>query len=767
MAMRDPFSPEPPKDNLKLRLSKTKTSAAGIPAALSSMKHGIRKMGLVKTVKTLTMVNQKEGFDCPGCAWPDPDHRTPFEFCENGAKAVADEAMKANVNRQFFQKFSVQYLSEKSDHWLNNQGRIAEPMVLKKGEHHYTPISWDDAFKQIGQAIQSLDTPEEAVFYTSGRTSNEAAFMYQAFVRSLGTNNMPDCSNMCHESSGKGLGQTIGIGKGTVTLEDFNHANVILVVGQNPGTNHPRMLTALRDAKHNGATIIHINPLPETGLQRFKHPQDYMKLNLKTTQLSNHHLQVKIGGDAALMKGFIKVHFEQGGIDDSFIQDSTHGYESMIEATLATPWSDIERDSGLNRDSIEEVGRLIASSDATIACWAMGLTQQPNGVAVIQEVVNLLLMGGHVGRKGAGFCPVRGHSNVQGDRTVGIWEAPSDSFLDRMEEGLGFQMPRHHGYDVVNAIRAMRDGKVGVFFCMGGNFLSATPDTNVTAEGLRNVGLTVQVSTKLNRSHLITGETAIILPCLGRTELDMQSSGKQFVTVENSMGIVHKSTGGLKPASPSLMSEPAIVANLATSTLETTDIDWSSLASNYDHIRDLMEKSLAGFDDYNRRVRQENGFELPNPPRDSRTFETPDMKAHFTVHELPDVSVEKHQYVMMTIRSHDQYNTTIYDVHDRYRGIHGNRRVVMMNALDMAEQGWKNRQKVTLTSHFGEQRRTSENWQLVAYDIPRGNIATYFPEANSLVPLDSTAAISNTPTSKWIVVSVDAVPFEPKELEEE
>ena len=765
--MRGDFSAETPVDDLKLKISKPKKSAAGIPAALSSMRHGVKKMGLVKTVKTLTMVNQQNGFDCPGCAWPDPDHRTPFEFCENGAKAVADEAMKAKVTPEFFAKHSIQSLAERSDYWLNKQGRISHPVILKPGSNHYEQISWEDAFSTIGTVIKNLRSADRAVFYTSGRTSNEAAFLYQAYVRALGTNNMPDCSNMCHESSGKGLGKTIGIGKGTVTLDDFNHANVILVIGQNPGTNHPRMLTALRDAKHKGATIIHINPLPESGLQRFKHPQDYMKLNLKTTQLSDHHLQVKIGGDAALFKGFIKVHLERGGLDQEFIQSSTDGFEKMAKKARQTPWATIVQDSGLDQNTIEEIGKILSTSKATIACWAMGLTQQPNGVAVIQEVVNLLLMGGHVGRRGAGFCPVRGHSNVQGDRTVGIWEAPSDAFLNRMEEGLGFKMPRQHGYDVVNAIRAMRDEKVDVFFCMGGNFLSATPDTKVTAEGLKNVELTVQVSTKLNRSHLVTGKTAIILPCLGRTELDVQTTGKQFVTVENSMGIVHRSTGGLNPASPFLLSEPVIVARLAEASLTESHLDWLGLVEDYDRIRDLMEQSLHGFYGYNSRVREDNGFALPNPPRDSRSFETANNKAHFTTHELPDVDVGMNRYVMMTIRSHDQYNTTIYDVHDRYRGIHGNRRVVMMNAKDMAERGWKNRQTVRLTSHFKGEKRTSDGWQLVAYDIPRGNVATYFPESNSLVPLDSTATDSNTPTSKWIVVSIDVPGHRPSEFEEE
>jgi len=728
--------------------------AAGIPAVTSSLKHGLQNMGISRTVKTLTMVNQQEGFDCPGCAWPDPSHRTQFEFCENGAKAVADEATKRRVTPEFFSKHSIQYLSMQSDRWLNKQGRITHPMVLEEGSSHYVPITWDDAFSMIAGEVNKLENPNRSVFYTSGRTSNEAAFLYQAMVRSIGTNNLPDCSNMCHESSGKGLGATIGIGKGTVHLDDFNHADVILVIGQNPGTNHPRMLTALRDAKLKGATLIHVNPLPEAGLERFKHPQDYMKMNLSSTQLSDFHLPVKIGGDAALLKGLIKIHDELGHLDSKFIANQTVGFDSMLEKARDTDWNAIVRDSGLPRELISEVGQVVARSKATIACWAMGLTQQPNGVAVIQEVVNLLLMGGHVGRPGAGFCPVRGHSNVQGDRTVGIWEAAPVSFIERMEKGLNISIPREHGYDVVGAIQAMRDGAVDVFFCMGGNFISATPDTMATAEGLRKVGLTVQVSTKLNRSHLVTGKKALILPCLGRTELDVQGTGPQFVSVENSMGIVHRSTGSLPPASSHLRSEPWIVAQLSQHLFTNSPIDWSGMVEDYDMIRNLMEKSLSGFEDYNKRVRLENGFLLPNPPRDSRTFDTPSGRAHFTTHDLPDVRIDDEQFIMMTIRSHDQYNTTIYDVHDRYRGVSGNRRIVLMNALDMAERGWKNRQMVSITSHFEGETRTADGWQLVAYEIPRKNIATYFPEANILVPLRSTAKDSNTPTSKWIKVTL-------------
>lgn len=754
--MRKTVRARTPPDTAGLKLRKPKTKAAGIPAVSSSAIHGITKMGLRKTVRTLTMVNQQEGFDCPGCAWPDPDHRTTFEFCENGAKAVADEAMKAHITPQFFQQHSIQSLSELSDYELNRKGRLAHPVYLPEGASHYESISWDDAFELIANKLNATSSPNNSVFYTSGRTSNEAAFLYQAFVRAYGTNNLPDCSNMCHESSGKGLGQTIGIGKGTVTLEDFNHSDVIMVIGQNPGTNHPRMLTALRDAKKNGARIIHVNPLPEAGLMAFKHPQDYMKGDVRSTTLADIHLPVRIGGDAALLKGLMKIQMAQKAFDSSFIKNKTKGFESLTNHLDSVSWKEITSDSGLTKEQIEEAGLLLANSGATIACWAMGLTQHRNGVAVIQEVVNLLLMNGHVGRQGAGFCPVRGHSNVQGDRTVGIWEAPTESFIARMQEGLGFELPKEHGYDVVHAIQAMRKGDVDVFFCMGGNFLSATPDTDITAKALQNVGLTVQVSTKLNRSHLVTGKEALILPCLGRTELDVQGGKEQFVTVENSMGIVHRSRGGLKPASSFLKSEPWIVGQLAQATLGSTHLPWTDLATHYDSIRDLMERSLVGFTDYNSRVRQPNGFALPNPPRDEQSFATPDGMAHFTTHELPHVHVEKDHYVLMTLRSHDQYNTTIYGLHDRYRGIHGHRRVLLMNAEDMVERGWKTKQKINITSHFNGEKRHSENWLLIPYEIPRGNLAAYFPEANSLIPLESTADVSNTPTSKWIVCSLSS-----------
>ena len=753
-----------PPDTAGLRLSKVKTTAAGIPAAVSSLNHGIRKMGITKTVRTLLMVNQKEGFDCPGCAWPDPEHRTSFEFCENGAKAVADEAMKAKVNASFFQKYSISDLLKRSDFWLNSQGRISQPMIRKSGSNQYQPIDWDDAFDLISEHIQTMNHPERGVYYTSGRTSNEAAFLYQALVRALGSNNMPDCSNMCHESSGKALTQTIGIGKGTVHLDDFNHADLILVIGQNPGTNHPRMLSALRDAKKKGTKIVSINPLPETGLQRFKHPQDYMKGDFQTTQLADIFVPVRIGGDSALLKGIMKILLESGTLDESFIDTKTIGFDTFRDSLENYSWEQIVRDSGIERAMIEDIATYCDESNATIACWAMGLTQHRNGVAVIQEVVNLLLLGGHIGRKGAGVCPVRGHSNVQGDRTVGIWEAPSESFIEKLEEGLKFSIPRKHGYDVVHAIHAMEQGNVDVFISMGGNFLSATPDTRRTASGLRNVGLTVQISTKLNRSHLITGKTAIILPVLGRTEIDIQESGEQFVTVENSMGVVHRSKGNMKPVSTNLISEPFLVAQLGLRLCPDV-LPWREYMRNYDNIRDLMERSLHGFDDYNHRVRAPNGFLLPNPPRDSCEFDTDSGKASFSVHSLPDVKVESGHFVLMTIRSHDQYNTTIYGLHDRYRGVHGNRRIVFMNALDMSERNLKTRDIIHMKSHFNGTIRESNDWIVVPYEIPRGNLAAYFPEANELVPLESTAHISNTPTSKWIEVSLST--SEASILEEE
>ena len=744
-----------PDDRHPLRVSAPKKRAAGIPAVISSAQHGIRRMGVRRTWKTLRTVNQQEGFDCPGCAWPDPEHRSGFEFCENGAKAVAEEAMSARFTAERFASKSIAEWSNQSDYELGGLGRLTQPVLRRKNHDRYEPISWDDALDMIGDRLSGLDDPNRAVFYTSGRTSNEAAFLYQLMVRSLGTNNLPDCSNMCHESSGKALGSTIGIGKGTVRLSDFNEADLILVIGQNPGTNHPRMLTSLRDAKRNGARIIHVNPLPEAGLERFKHPQDYMRMDLFDDQLADLHLPVRIGGDAALLQALQHLAVTHGAVDTAFIDSSTSGFDALAEARQDIDWQRITDDTGLDQATIESAASMLNESKATIACWAMGLTQHRNGVAVIQEVVNLLLLGGHIGRPGAGLCPVRGHSNVQGDRTVGIWEAPTGAFLDKMEEGTGVSMPRSHGYDVVHAIRAMETGDVDVLMAMGGNLVSAAPDTERTASAIGKVGLVVHVSTKPNRSHMIpTNGDVLILPCLGRTETDLQGGSPQFVTVENSMGIVHRSQGRLDPASKDLRSEPWIVAEIAARSLDNTGIDWRDLAQNYDGIRDLIEASIAGFDAYNERVRSPNGFELPNPPRDKAEFNTASGLAEFTLHDLPDL-VPRHggSHIMMTLRSHDQYNTTIYGLEDRYRGVKGNRRVVFMNGEEMAERGWKTGHRVDLIGHWKGEERRSDGWLLVPYAIPKGNLASYFPEANVLVPLDSTAAVSNTPTSKWIEVS--------------
>ncbi len=631
-------------------------------------------------------------------------------------------------------------------------------MVRRDGSDHYEPISWEDAFALIGEELGALDSPDEAIFYTSGRTSNEAAFLYQLFVREFGTNNLPDCSNMCHESSGVGLSEVIGVGKGTVLLEDFDKADAIFVIGQNPGTNHPRMLTALQSAKRHGATIVSINPLRETGLVRFKHPQEVRGLLGRGTPLASLHLQVRINGDVALLKGIMKAMLEaedaQPGsvLDQAFIDEFCEGFEAFADDLREEPWDEIVEKSGIERDQIQQAAKIAMEADSLIACWAMGLTQHENGVANIQEVVNFLLMRGQMGKPGAGACPVRGHSNVQGDRTVGIWDRPKPAFLDRLQQRFGFDPPREHGFDTVHAIEAMHDGRAKVFVGMGGNFLSATPDTNYTAEALQNCSLTVQISTKLNRAHLITGGQALILPCLGRTEIDRQKGGVQFVSVENSMGVVHSSKGSFEPASEHLMSEPAIVAGLARATLgERSEVDWAGLIADYDGIRDVIEDVIDGFDDYNARVRKPGGFVLPNGARERR-FDTDTGKAKFTVHPMPEHDLDDGELLMMTIRSHDQFNTTVYTNDDRYRGIKGGRRVVLLHERDIAELGLQEGQMVDLVGEYGGVERVAPGFKVVAYDLPRRSAGTYFPEANVLVPVNSYAKRSHTPASKSVVI---------------
>ncbi len=749
-----PYENRPPK-----RKSKSKT-AAGLPAIISTAKHGLSKMGIIGSLTNFYKVNKFQGFDCPGCAWPDPDGaRTIAEFCENGAKAIADEGTKKRANPDFWSNWSVRELSLMPDHWLNSQGRLTHPLILKEDSDHYQPITWQGAFDTIATEMSSLRSPDEAIFYTSGRTSNEAAFLWQLLARSFGTNNLPDCSNMCHESSGVALNETIGIGKGTVKLEDFERADLIVVVGQNPGTNHPRMLTALRDAKRNGASIVSINPLIETGMIRFKHPQNPLEVLGYGTSISDEHIRVKVNGDHALFRGLAKVIIENSSEDVDFIKNFTHGYDEYKDIVRNTTWSEISDISGISRDEIERIGNLIGKSTATICCWAMGLTQHKNSVPTIQEISNVLLLGGHIGREGAGLCPVRGHSNVQGDRTVGINHDPSPEFLDSIKKEFDIQTPNSKGLDAVGSVKSMLLGESRIFLSMGGNFLSAMSDTNATANAIRNCSLTVQISTKPNRSHLVTGKTAIILPCLGRTERDDTGIGKQFVTVENSMGVVHKSTGTRRPASRSLRSECAIVSGIGMAIQEklgVSEIPWDDLIADYDNIRDRIERTIPGFNSYNDRCRQDGGFYLPNPPRDSRIFTTKTGLANFISQNLNPISCEKGKFLMMTIRSHDQYNTTVYSTNDRYRGIYGGRRVVLMSRADMESHGWKEFEEVAITSRFEGKDVTSERWRVVEYDIPEGNVATYFPEANVLVPLNSVADKSNTPTSKSVVVSISS-----------
>jgi molybdopterin-dependent oxidoreductase alpha subunit len=761
-------SAETPVETDGTRFGPRSKSAAGLKAVQKSLGISMEEMGVVRGMRALLSLNQKDGFDCQSCAWPSPDeHRSMFEFCENGAKAVADEGMTQLITPEFFAKFSVTELAAKSDHWLNAQGRLTTPMVLRPGASHYQPVTWDDAFALLGTELKALDSPDRAAFYTSGRTSNEAAFLYQLFARSFGTNNLPDCSNMCHESSGSALAPTIGVGKGCVTLTDFEKAEAIFILGQNPGTNHPRMLTALQAAKRNGCRIVSINPMPEIGTERFINPQDLKNpfrapgvLLGHATKIADLWLQVRINGDMAAVQGIMKAMIEADdrapgrGFDRAFIDTFTTGFEALAAHIRAVTWEDIVAASGVTEAEIRQAAEIAMGARSIIACWAMGLTQHTNAVGTIHEVSNFLLLGGNIGRPGAGPCPVRGHSNVQGDRTMGIYEKPSGDFLDRLAKEFSFAPPREHGLDVVDTIKAMHEGAVRVFFALGGNFLSATPDTAFTAEALRRCRLTAHVSTKLNRSHLVTGEMALILPCLGRTEVDRQASGEQFVTVEDSMGIINPSRGRFEPSSSEQLSEPAIVAALAKATLgPRRPVDWDGLVGDYGRVRDHIENVVPGFDSFNERIRK-GPFYLPNAARDKREFDTPSGKAVFTVHAFPTASLPPGQFVMMTIRSHDQFNTTIYGLDDRYRGIFNGRRVIFMNADDVAEAGLVQGQLVDLTSHFNGVARKAPQFMVAPYPLPRGCTATYFPETNSLVPIDSVAEVSNTPTSKYVVISI-------------
>ena len=750
-------------DEAELAVNPPKQQAAGMTAVAIALERAVEEMGVVRTARTLTRLNQRHGFDCPGCAWPEPTgHRRPAEFCENGAKAVAEEATLRTVTPEFFATHSVEQLAERTGYWLGQQGRITQPVVLRPGDTHYSPISWEQAYRLIAGTLRELDSPDEAVFYTSGRTANETAFLYQLLVRSFGTNNLPDCSNMCHESSGTALTGSIGIGKGSVTIDDFTAADLIIVAGQNPGTNHPRMLSALSNAKEHGATVVAVNPLPETGLIGFRDPQTIKGFTSGTT-IADEFLQIRLGGDMALFQGLAKLLFDAEDrapgtvVDRGFVDSRTAGFAEYEKHMRAVDLDEVSEATGLTRDQLEHTAQLLARSKSTIICWAMGLTQQRYGVATIEEATNLLLMRGMIGKPGAGVCPVRGHSNVQGDRTMGIWEQMPETFLSALETEFDVPIPRAHGWDTVDSIRAMRDGRARVFIGMGGNFVSATPDTEVTEAALRACDLTVQVSTKLNRSHIVHGRTALILPTLGRTDLDIQGGTKQQVSVEDSMSMVHLSTGRLTPVGDDLRSEVAIVCELALELFGSGHpVPWDRFRRDYDTIRDAIGRVVPGCADYNRKVRERNGFQLPHPPRDSREFHTATGKANFAVNELRWPEIPAGRLLLQTLRSHDQYNTTVYGLDDRYRGISNARRVVLVHPDDIAEFGFTDGDLVDIVSEYsdGAQRRVT-GFRVVGYATPRGNAAAYYPETNPLVPLDHVAERSNTPVSKAVVIRLE------------
>ncbi|MFJ8923137.1 FdhF/YdeP family oxidoreductase [Streptomyces sp. NPDC102415] len=751
-----------PKDDLTV--TPPKKWAAGVPAVVHALEYSLQQTSPRKTAVDLLTMNQVDGTDCPGCAWADPapGHRNRNEYCENGAKHINDEATGKRITEDFFRAHPVSDLAGRSDMWLNQQGRLTRPMVKRPDSDHYEPISWHDALNLLAEELRALDTPDEAVFYTSGRVSNEAAFVLQLFARAFGTNNLPDCSNMCHESSGYALHETLGTGKGTVSLNDLHHADLIFVVGQNPGTNHPRQLSALEEAKLNGARIIAVNTLPEAGLLRFKNPQKARGLVGQGVEIADRFLHIRAGGDLALFQGLnrllLEAEDERPGqvLDHDFIGANTSGFEEFAEHAREISWDDVITATGLSREEIEAVGADVLRSERVIVCWAMGVTQHKHGVPTIREIVNFLMLRGNLGRAGAGACPVRGHSNVQGDRTMGVWEQMPDAFLDALRREFGFDPPRAHGLDSVNAIRAMGEGRIKVFLGVAGNFVRAAPDSAVTEEAMRTCRLTAHISTKLNRSHTVCGRTALILPTLGRTERDVQAGGEQFVTVENSMSEVHTSRGRLKPASKLLLSEVAILCRLARRTLDgRVDLPWQEFETDYGAIRDRIARIVPGLHDLNRRVTRPGGIRLRNPVNEG-IFPTAVGKALFTRNawEMPDVP-EGH-LLLQTLRSHDQWNTVPYTANDRYRGIHGSRRVVLVNPADLAELGLSAGQQVDLVGVWRDAaERRAEGFEVVAYPTSRGSAAAYYPETQVLVPLDSVADISNQPTSKAVLVRLE------------
>lgn len=747
---------EDPADDLEV--TPPKHYAAGVPAVRHAMEYSFEQTTVKRSLLTLLNLNQVKGFDCPGCAWPEPDHRHRNEYCENGAKHINDEATSRRVTRDFFAKHSVDELDGKSDYWLNQQGRLTEPMVRRPGATHYEPIAWDDAFGIIADELNGLASPDEAMFYVSGRLNNEAAFLLQLFSRAFGTNNLPDCSNMCHESSGFGLGETLGIGKGSVQLEDIYNSDLVFVVGQNPGTNHPRMLSALEHTKKNGGQVIAVNTLPEAGLMRFKNPQQPSGVIGNGIQIADLFLKIRPGGDLALFKMLNKLVLESGDLDRDYIDKHTTGFEEFAAQGADITWEQTLEATGLAREEIEAVHEKVLASRSVIVCWAMGLTQQKHGVPTIREIVNFLMLRGNIGKPGAGVCPVRGHSNVQGDRTMGIWEQMPDRFLDALGAEFDFEPPRKHGVDSVAGVRAMRDGKARVFVGVAGNFVRAMSDSDVTEAALRNCTLTVQISTKLNRSHTVTGQTALILPTLGRSDKDVQAGREQYVTVEDSMSSVHRTHGKLAPASKHLLSEVSIITRLARRTLgESPAIPWAEFEADNDAIRDRIARVVPGFEDFNERIQKPGGFTLPNPVNRG-VYPTPSGKAVFSINALAWLETPPGHLILQSLRSHDQWNTVPYALNDRYRGIHNARHVLMVNPDDIAELGFQDGDQVDIVSVWedGSERR-ARNFTLVGYPASRGSAASYYPETNVLVPLDSVATGSNTPTSKGVLVRLEPV----------
>jgi molybdopterin-dependent oxidoreductase alpha subunit len=744
---------------------------AGGWGALKAVAEAVRgQMAPVREGHGLLSMNQPQGFDCPGCAWPDPKHTSSFEFCENGAKAVSWEATAKRTTPDFFAAHTVSKLWQWSDYDLENEGRLTHPMAYDAASDRYLPISWEEAMLRIGVALQALPDPDMLELYTSGRTSNEAAFLYQLFGREFGTNNFPDCSNMCHEATSVGLPESIGVGKGTVTLEDFDRSDAIFCIGHNPGTNHPRMLTTLRAASLRGAPIIAINPLRERGLERFTAPQSPVEmLTLGSTPIASSYYLVKVGGDVAFLKGMMKAlvaldarSLAEGGpgvLDRHFIAIHTTGVEALLADLAATTWEAIEKASGVSRADIEAVGAVYAKAERVIVNYGMGITQHRHGTGNVQQIANLLLLRGNIGKAGAGISPLRGHSNVQGDRTVGITEIPGKALLDGIARVFGFEPPRHKGHNAIDAIKAIRDGRAKALVCMGGNLAVAMSDPEVTFKAMRKLDLAIHVATKLNRSHLLLARQSFILPCLGRTELDVQASGPQCVTVEDSMSMVHASQGGLKPASEHLKSEPAIVTAIAMAALPRTRVNWAELMGDYALIRDAIEAVLPEFEDYNLRIARPGGFRL-YVAASEREWRTPGKKANFLVYPglQEDPPANGETLVLTTIRSHDQYNTTLYGLNDRYRGITGRRDIVFVNERDLAQRGLKHGDRVDVVATPG---RVMRNLTAVAHDIAEGSVAAYYPEANVLIGLDHYDVKSGTPSYKSTPVLLQAARITP------